>query len=426
MKKPSVMGLASIAIKPYQVTRLCSLQAPVQTITQRARVALTAPPKDAGYTTQVISWVLRSTKRLLHVVKTHDHSPAWRGEKHSSFAPLGQLFFLVFNDNSIHPLVRIWYARLQWPAVQLATSDPKGFQNESHPARRLIFALGEYALGKGAQALPCGALEQEVKRLVLLVESAPLAGQQVFELACQEFNHFLATTRNQPPPVDCSVCLREQQEALTVQYQKAILDKLMSAPIQTAIRDFVTQVWGQILAAHAVRMGLEHPQTLKVKHSAFELIQINSDLLSLSDRKRAMGRVPQLMQELRRGMTWMGIAPVEQDLHIQNIGSNLSDAFIASQPATVIGLAPKEQQNSGHTHKFSFVPKTHRTAVDGLLVSDENTDFDWYLWECALTEQATADTPPTQKLTVIFTPRSRHDTHTDSQNFWETYPGDLL
>lgn len=425
MKVPSAKGLGLIAIKNHDVTRLCGLQAPVQTLTQQGRAALTFSPNDAGYVTQVVSWARHSLESLLQVVKNQLHSPAWKDSKPSSFAPLAQLFLLVLNDNSIHPLVRIWYARLQWPVVQLATADPKGFQSENHPARRLIYILGEYALGQGAQVLPCGSLEQEIQRLVLLIENAPQAGRQVFERACHEFDLFLESTRSQPQPVDCSACLREQQEALTLQYQKAILDKLMNAPIQNAVRDFATQVWAQILAAHAVRLGMDHPETLKVKQSAFELIQISSNLLNPNDRKKAMGSVPQLMQDLRSGMTWMGIALAEQDLHIQHIGGNLSDAFIASEPAEVIDRSSQEKRADGHTHKFSFIPKIHSTAVDGLLVSDENTDFDWYLWECAITEQAIVP-HPAPKLTVLFTPRSHLDTNTGSQNFWETYPGDLL
>lgn len=415
MKTQSVAELTLMTAKPRQVTRRFVSQSPDRVHPKMGEVAPALSREDCAAATLESGWIQRLKQNFLKFKKRPPHLYALQDENPSVFEPFAELFLLVMDDSSIRPLVRIWYARLQWPVIQLASADPIGFQEENHPARRLIVSLGGYALGKGEFELPCGLLEQEAKRLVLLIESFPLADRDVFELACKEFDAFLENTRNKPPVVDCSVCLQEQHEAMTAQFQKAILDRLFDAPVGNAIREFVTQVWAKILSAHAVRQGLEHSDTLKLKQAGFELIQISTDLLSLSERKTAIAKVPQLMQQLRRGMSWMGIGTEEQDGHIHHIGNDLSDAFMSRPPAV----------SADRPAKLGLIPKVRRTAVDGLLVSDENTDFDWYLWECALTEQTSGDPAEREKLADIFALPFQDTTNT-SQDFWGAYPGDSL
>lgn len=426
MKTHSMAELNPKAVKPHPVIRLFAHQALGQTSSQMGRGEVTLSSQNCAISTQAPGWFQRLKHHLLKFKHRSARSHALEDENPSTFEPFAELFLLVMNDNHIHPLIRIWYARLQWPVIQLASADPVGFQQENHPARKLIVTLGEYAQGKGVMELPCGALEQVLKQLVLNIEDASVISQAVFEEAYQAFDEFLLASRKKSPLVNCSTCLQEQQQALTIQYRKAILSTLMTVPVQDATCEFLTHVWTEILATHAAQKGLQHPDTLTLKHLAFELIQVSTDLTILSERKKAMGKVPQLVQQLRRGMAWMGITPEEQNLHIQNIGRNLSDAFMAEQATSAPASSKYELADRHPDCPPNFVPKINRPVVDGLLVSDEDTDFDWYLWECALAEQASGQPPPRQGLADIFTTPSFEDTSTDLPNFWGGYPGDSL
>ena len=264
-------------------------------------------------------------------MKNPANTPHRQAGKPSSAKLVEGLFHLILENDSISQSTRTWLARLQGPVTQIASSDPLGFSDKNHPARHFITTLAAYASGQGEFGLPGDLLEKEIERLVLLIERFPVADIQVFEWAGKELSTFIETHRVHPASTAGSPEQQKLQEALTVQYQATLLDKLSTSPAENAIREFLTQVWPPILAAHAAQKGEGHPDTLKLKHLAAELIRINTALLRSRERKQAMGQVPQLVTKLRQGMTWMGLPKQDQDRYIQNIGHNLTDAFLTER-----------------------------------------------------------------------------------------------
>ena len=311
--------------------------------------------------------------------------------------------------------------------MQIASADPLGFQDEKHPARKFIADLSRYASDLGVLGRPDLPLEEEIKRLILSMERLPLADRQVFEGMCKEFSEFSASPLNQLISEECSVHQLEQQDILTTQYRTAILEKLSNAPVENEIREFLSQVWIPVLAAHAVRQGSDHPETLKFKQAAIELININISLLRRAERKQAMGMAPQLIQKLRQGMSWMGLSAEEQDRHIKSIGNNLTEAFLTEHPPVASNVFSTERRSGKRARKADIKTKVRHTPVDGLLVGDENTVLDWHLWEEALNDQATMQAnsdhqgAATPRLSEAF-----QDTRIETPDFWGTYSGDRL
>lgn len=326
---------------------------------------------------------------------------------------VAQLFHAILKEDGLSPLLRVWFARLQWPVTRLAAVDTVGFQDPDHPARRLLGLLASHALGLADVALPCGALEQELKRLVTLIEQPATPDRAVFETACLEFETFLRQSGGPAAAhakVDCAVCQHDQRQALTTQYQLAIQDTLGVAPVQAEIRDFLHHVWAEVLALQAIQKGLEHGATLALKRVAVDLIQINTALHHRHERRRAMGKVPQLVDKLRQGMALLGLPQDTQDHHIKNIGNNLTDAFLSEQ----------HQFQSVH-HAIKLERKAAKRAtnsdLDGLHVIDADAESAWRLWECALADQ---DTAPTADENINATGQETVAV-ANTLDFWETY-----
>ncbi|TXT37444.1 MAG: hypothetical protein FD135_3620 [Comamonadaceae bacterium] len=278
-------------------------------------------------------------------MKNPANTPRQTG-KSSSAKRVTELFHLILENDNISQSTRIWLARLQGPVTQIASSDPLGFSDKNHPARSFISTLAAYASGQGEFGMPGDLLEKEIERLVLLIERFPVADHQVFEWADKELATFIETHRVHPACTDGSPEQQKLQETLTVQYQATLLDKLSTSPAENAVRNFLTQVWAPILAAHAAHKGEEHPDTLKFKHLATELIRINTALLRRRERKQAMGQVPQLVTQLRQGMSWMGLPKQDQDRYIQEIGHNLSDAFLTEHAPAATSLLKTERRSA--------------------------------------------------------------------------------
>nr|WP_319564990.1 DUF1631 family protein [uncultured Rhodoferax sp.] len=308
---------------------------------------------------------------------------------------MAKLFHVLLKDDRLSAAFRVWMARLQWPVLRLAELEPLGFQQETHPAYQWLIKVGSCVLQPGEHVRPCGIFEEEIKRLILGVESFPIADQQAFEWANAEFNQFLRRIHGDHPPAvgtNCVACQQVQKDALAAQYRIAILDKLSFEPVEAETRTFLTDIWANVLATQAVHKGLEHPETMTLKLTAIELIRVNTALLRLQERKHAMVKVPKLIDTLRHGMELLCLPLIEQDAHIQKIGANLSDAFMKKQTALQKGVFHTERRADQRAKRSSSLPVPHGVALDGLHVIDDNSEIAWRMWECALVEQQSNNT----------------------------------
>ncbi len=60
---------------------------------------------------------------------------------------VAMLFDQIFGDKRVPYALKVLIGRLQIPVVKVAVLDKKFFSKKSHPARRLLDTLGEFALG---------------------------------------------------------------------------------------------------------------------------------------------------------------------------------------------------------------------------------------------------------------------------------------
>lgn len=385
-------------------------------------------PNSASRTKRVHNRTQSTMLHLMRLMKDSEKSNSRTHANTPTIELIGQLFHAILNEDGLDPLTRLWFARLQTPVVREALIDPAAFHDPTHPARRLITRISACALGLSDEALPSGVLEQEIKRLVLLIERFPIINREVFELANHEFDGFLTKFRHTkalPPSLADPVQQTVQMETLTVQYQIALLDKLSTEPVQAEIRDFLHFVWAIALATQAVREGLEHVYTLELKRTAVDLIQINTALLRREERHRAIGKVPPLIKKLRHGMTVLGLCVEEQDQHVKKIGANLTDSFLSVHQEAAANISNIERRSSKRISKKNGAVTNKNNAIHGIHVIDGDADIAWRLWECALVEQKMNQGTT---LAEQFSPTNEHeqDTQPMELDYWKVYPGDNL
>lgn len=347
--------------------------------------------------------VLHQLKRLLSGTDEAMSGTCPRG---GGVESLALLFQTILQEDRLTPLLRVWIARLQTPVMQQALSDPDSFQDQKHPARRLLARFGASAMGFGGGVLPCGALEQEIKRLVLLIEQYPDVGTQVYEQANDEFEKFLARFETDPAQtqkVDCVICQKDQKEALAVQYMIALRDLLKEKPAQAEIREFLFKVWTEVLAVTALRQGLQHADTLVLKKTAVDLIGATSALIEPTGHSYAIRKIPLLLQRLRAGMSLVGLAADDQDAHVKMISGTLAKTFlsrhlkITPDVASAIGRLPEPNDQAARQ------TGADAEALSGLEIIEDDPATTWRLWDCALVEQDLKDRPPPVKHVPVVT-----------------------
>ncbi|MGJ7526930.1 DUF1631 family protein [Variovorax sp. GB1P17] len=246
------------------------------------------------------------------------------------------MFQAILAEERIPFSARVWFARLQMPVLRVAIAEPEFFGTLQHPARMLIDRMGSCVMGFDAAAISGSALENEIRRVVQVIEQYPETGQRVFKLVFDEFVAFLSRYLTQSDSTQrvMSVAQQvEQKETMAIQYTIELRKMLNDMPVRDEIREFLFKVWAEVLAIAALRYGAQGEQTVMLKRVASELVWAASAKPNRTDRARVIQDLPQLLQRLRQGMALLGIIDEPQEAHIKIIGATLSDAFLSKTEA---------------------------------------------------------------------------------------------
>lgn len=246
------------------------------------------------------------------------------------------MFQSILTEDRIPPAVRVWFARLQVPVLRVALAEPEFFSNLNHPARQLIDRMGACVMGFDTSSINGSALENEIRRIVQVIEQYPETGRRVFQLVYDEFEKFLAKflTEKQATSRLVSVAQQvEQRETLTIQYTIELRAMLKDMPVRDEIREFLFKTWAEVLALSAVRHGTQHADTIAFKQAAADLVWAASAKPNRSDRAQVIQNLPGLLHRLRQGLALMGTEGAEQDAQIKVLTDTLAEAFLSKTAA---------------------------------------------------------------------------------------------
>lgn len=283
---------------------------------------------------QALDEIRHRNQALKQVLKSAADTPAER----ATIELVALLFQAILQEERIPPAIRVWFARLQMPVLRVAVGEPDFFATDDHPARRLIDRMGSCVMGFSTSTAEIGdALEREIKRVVQVVEAYPDTGRRVFQTVLTEFEKFLDhyfEQENEVSKKGVSLAQQvEQRETLAIQYTIELRKMLSEVPVQDGVRDFLFQVWADVLAVTGVRYGPQAEQTKAMKRAAADLIWSASAKVSREDRAEVIRRLPPLLKTLRDGMGHAGMGHERQDEHIRSLNNALAAAFTAKTAA---------------------------------------------------------------------------------------------
>ena len=287
---------------------------------------------------------------------------------------VAMMFQSILTEDRIPAAIRVWFARLQMPTLRVAVSEPDFFATIDHPARRLIDRMGACVMGFDSSASESSgeALSKEVKRVVQVVEAYPDTGRRVFQTVLIEFEKFLEhyfKNENEASRKGVSLAQQiEQRETLAIQYTIELRKMLNEVPVQDEVRQFLFQVWADVLATTAVRYGAQADQTKAMKKAATEVIWSAGAKVTREERAEVLRRLPPLLKMLRDGMASAGMSPEKQDEHIQTLNNSLAAAFTAK--AAVISSDRIEDLTERLESLEELLPDAENVQIDESMVLD--------------------------------------------------------
>ncbi|WP_231512471.1 DUF1631 family protein [Paucibacter sp. KBW04] len=284
---------------------------------------------------QVLEDLQQRNHSVKQVLKQAADTPAER----ATIELVAMMFQSILMEDHIPAAVRVWFARLQMPVLRVAVSEPDFFATTDHPARQLIDRMGSCVMGfsttsgNSSHSTAGDPLEREIKRVVQVVEAYPDTGRRVFQTVLTEFEKFLDNyfeNENQNTRHGVSLAQQvEQRETLAIQYTIELRKMLAEVPVQDGIREFLFQVWADVLAVTAVRSGAQSESIKQMKRAAADLIWSASAKVSREERAEVIRRLPPLLKTLREGMGLAGLPLDKQDDHVRSLNNALAAAFTA-------------------------------------------------------------------------------------------------
>src|SRR5207342_533801 len=125
-------------------------------------------------------------------------------------------------------------------------------------------------------------------RVVQVVEAYPDTGRRVFQTVLVEFEKFLEhyfKNENEASRKGVSLAQQvEQRETLAIQFTIELRRMLNDVPVQEGVRQFLFQVWADVLATAAVRYGRQSVEIKSLKKAAAELIWSASAKVTREER----------------------------------------------------------------------------------------------------------------------------------------------
>ncbi|RZL98183.1 MAG: DUF1631 family protein, partial [Variovorax sp.] len=156
----------------------------------------------------------------------------------------------------------------------------------------------------------------------------------------------------------------EQKETMAIQYTIELRKMLNDMPVREDIREFLFKVWAEVLAIAALKYGVQDVQTVTLKRAASELVWAASAKPSRPDRARVIQDLPRLLQQLRAGMTLLGVVGEPQETHIKTIGATLTDAFMSKTEAIPAAQIEALAKRLAHLEDFVSDEGTGELALD--------------------------------------------------------------
>lgn len=304
------------------------------------------------------------------------------------------LFQSILLEDRLTPLVRVWLARLQMPLVRHALAQPTLFGSESHPCMALVTHIVSCALGLEHHAAPADALEQEIHRLVVMVEKNAAGGYETCHQAHTEFRAFLARHRQSDEARQTEAgTVREEEkvDVFKVQYTVLLRQMLQELKVRQEVTEFLFKVWAEVLALASVRYGPEEPTTLLFKHTAIALVWATGARKTRRSRARVIKDVPGLLQTLRTGMDLLGLTEDEKNRHITTLSTPMMDAFLnkqlphAASPAQINNAPERYMPQPRSVVRSKAARKSSFPGMD--VIEDYPSSQGWHFWESAQAEQ---------------------------------------
>ena len=229
---------------------------------------------------------------------------------HMVIEVVSSLFDQILSDPHVPPQMARQIARLQLPVLRVAMRDPAFFASRRHPVRRFINRVS--SLGSAMEGFDSGAgleLLNRVHGLIQQIVDGDFEQTDVFEEQLLELEKFTAEQARAEIKAGSAaetLQLKELEWRLLSRFSEQLRGTLEPLPLDTYLKEFLSQTWAQVILAASLQDGADSPAARRFRIAGYELTVSLQPKRSVDDRNRFIATLPGLMAALNEGMALIG------------------------------------------------------------------------------------------------------------------------
>ncbi len=225
------------------------------------------------------------------------------------------LFDYILGDASIPDALKALIGRLQIPVLKVAILDKNVFSKKSHPARRLLDALGSAAVGWHEGLQRSDILYAKIEEVVLQIVNDFDDDVGLFSTVLDDFTTFMerenAAANERADASSRSLHTRERLVLAKLAVDEALHARTRGGEVREFVMQFLFDYWRQLLIITHVEAGLDSDEWRTQLGAVDELVWSVQSKATPEDRKALSSRLPALLKIIKGGMRTLEMAPVD-------------------------------------------------------------------------------------------------------------------
>jgi hypothetical protein len=278
---------------------------------------------------------------------------------------VGMVFDRIQRDRHVPGAIKEQLARLQFPLLKVALSDPELFADARQPARQLLDRIASTSIGWSPEGEDNRHYFEKVRAAVDSVVDSNADASQAFELALADFGRFLdeQRTRDDDPVERARRALAEAEnrEILAIKATMQVRSAFDGVQLESYLRDFLLDVWVRVLIEASTREKTEPGLVRRYLDAIPELVWSVQPKINPGDRKRMIGTIPSVLAVLREGLNKIDWPPDR----IQQFFGKLMNSHANAVKALELA----------HGAVAQFTPSTVRIKLDGFRIPTDTSDI---------------------------------------------------
>ena len=227
------------------------------------------------------------------------------------------VFDYILGDSRIPDAMKALIGRLQIPVLKVTMLDKSFFSQKAHPARRLLDALAEAALGWDPEEGHNSSLYRKVDQIVQRILNQFEDGLDVFIDALTEFQAYLNDEKQISDQMTTRSAQflrnREQYEIARVIAHDTVTASLLDQKPPASIRDFLLGHWQNHLADIHAGKGESSPEWNDAVTTMDDLLWSLTPKSDKDERRKLIELLPRLLKRLDGGIHAAGLDKAARD-----------------------------------------------------------------------------------------------------------------